>query len=127
MKNVIAKRILVVDDDVDLLMLIERLLNKQGFIVETAANLTGAEDIFSYFGPQLVLLDINVNGEDGRKLCWQLKNNGTGVKVIIMSGYDFSVGRAMLFGADELIPKPINTEFLILRIESLLNDIPVSS
>ena len=127
MKNVIAKRILVVDDDVDLLMLIERLLNKQGFIVETAANLAGAEDIFSYFGPQLVLLDINVNGEDGRKLCWQLKNNGTGVKVIIMSGYDFSVGRAMLFGADELIPKPINTEFLILRIESLLNDIPVSS
>ena len=127
MKNVIAKRILVVDDDVDLLMLIERLLNKQGFIVETAANLAGAEDIFSYFGPQLVLLDINVNGEDGRKLCWQLKNNGTGVKVIIMSGYDFSVGRAMLFGADELIPKPINTEFLIHRIESLLNDIPVSS
>jgi DNA-binding response OmpR family regulator len=127
MKNVIAKRILVVDDDVDLLMLIERLLNKQGFVVETAANLAEAEDIFSYFGPQLVLLDINVKGEDGRKLCWKLKNNGTGVKVIIMSGYDYSVGRALLFGADELIPKPINTEFLIHRIDNLLADTPVSS
>ena len=127
MKNVIAKRILVVDDDVDLLMLIERLLVKQGFIVETAANLAEAEDIHSYFAPHLVLLDINVKGDDGRKLCWKLKNSGTGVKVIIMSGYDYNVGRAVLFGADELIPKPVNTEFLLHRIEKLLNDLQVSS
>ena len=127
MNNLIAKRILVVDDDVDFLMLLERLLNKEGFIVETAANLAEAEDIHAYFDPHLVLLDINVKGEDGRKLCWQLKNSGNGVKVIIMSGYDFSVGRAVLFGADDLIPKPINTEYLFHRIDNLLFDTEVSS
>ena len=127
MNNLIAKKILVVDDDVDLLMLLERLLNKEGFDVETAANLAEAEDIHAYFTPHLVLLDINVKGEDGRKLCWQLKNSGTRVKVIIMSGYDYSVGRAVLFGADDLIPKPINTDYLLHRIDNLLFDTEVSS
>ena len=127
MKNVIAKRILVVDDDLDLLMLVERLLNKEGFNVETAANLAEAEDIHSFFSPHLVLLDINVKGEDGRKLCWKFKNAGTGVKIIIMSGYDHSMSRALLFGADELIPKPLNTEYLLHRIENLLADTSVSS
>jgi DNA-binding response OmpR family regulator len=127
MKNVVAKRILVVDDDVDLLMLLERLLNKEGFIVETAASLAEAEDVHQYFTPHLVLLDINVKGEDGRKLCWQFKNSGTGVKIIIMSGYDHSLGRAVLFGADDLIPKPINTEYLLHRIEGLLTDAQISS
>jgi DNA-binding response OmpR family regulator len=127
MKNVVAKRILVVDDDVDLLMLLERLLTKEGFIVETAASLAEAEDVHNYFSPHLVLLDINVKGEDGRKLCWQFKNSGTGLKVIIMSGYDFSVGRAVLFGADDLIPKPIYTEYLLHRIEHLLSNTTISS
>jgi DNA-binding response OmpR family regulator len=127
MNNLVAKRILVVDDDVDLLMLLERLLNKEGFIVETATTLAEAEDINAYFDPHLVLLDINVKGQDGRKLCWQFKNSGTGVKVIIMSGYDFSVGRAVLFGADDLLPKPFNSEYLIHRIDSLLVESRVST
>src|SRR6476620_7851744 len=127
MNNLIAKKILVVDDDVDLLMLLERLLNKEGFTVETATTLAEAEDINAYFDPHLVLLDINVKGQDGRKLCWQFKNSGTGVKVIIMSGYDFSVGRAVLFGADDLVPKPFNTEYLRHRIDSLLINTEVST
>ena len=127
MKKVVAKRILVVDDDVDLLMLLERLLTKEGFTVETAASLAEAEDVHNFFTPHLVLLDINVKGEDGRKLCWQFKNSGTGVKVIIISGYDHSLGRAVLFGADDLISKPINTEYLLHRIENLLADTTISS
>jgi DNA-binding response OmpR family regulator len=127
MNNLVAKKILVVDDDVDLLMLLERLLNKEGFTVETATTLAEAEDINAYFDPHLVLLDINVKGQDGRKLCWQFKNSGTGVKVIIMSGYDFSVGRAVLFGADDLLPKPFNSEYLLHRIDSLLIESRVST
>jgi DNA-binding response OmpR family regulator len=110
----IPNRILVIDDDVDLLMLLERRLEREGYHVETAASLPEAEEILSSFKPHLVLLDINVKGEDGRKLCWKLKmaeNNS--VKVIIMSGYDYSRGRAALFGADDLLPKPLNIEYLL--------------
>ena len=118
-----SSRILVIDDDIDLLMLLERMLHKEGFDVETAASLQEAQEIIPLFLPNLVLLDINVNGEDGRKLCWELKNSppdANPVKVIIMSGFDFNKPRALLFGADELLPKPFNSEFLLLRIEDLL-------
>jgi DNA-binding response OmpR family regulator len=117
-----SSRILVIDDDIDLLMLLERRLQKEGFDVETAASLQEAQEIIPLFLPNLVLLDINVNGEDGRKLCWELKNAPSPfpVKVLMMSGFDFSQGRAILFGADELLPKPFNTEYLLLRVEELL-------
>ena len=100
----LPKRILIIDDDIDLLMLLERCLDKEGYAVETAASLAEAEEVLPQFLPHLVLLDINVNGEDGRKLCWKLKNANeeSAVKVIIFSGYDYSSGRAMLFGADDL-------------------------
>jgi DNA-binding response OmpR family regulator len=113
------KRILVIDDDIDLLMLLERCLQKEGFTVETAASLHEAEDIIGYFDPHLVLLDINVKGEDGRQLCWKLKNtdNAAAVKVIIISGYDYSTGRALLFGADDLLAKPLQTDYLLHRID----------
>jgi DNA-binding response OmpR family regulator len=102
-------------------MLLERRLDAQGFSVETAASLSEAEEIIPVFDPHLILLDINVRGEDGRKLCWKLKmQEGAEVKVIMMSGYDYSTGRAVLFGADDLLPKPLNTEFLLSRISALL-------
>ncbi len=112
------KRVLVIDDDIDLLMLLERSLQKQGYLVETAASLPEAEEIVPEFMPTVVLLDINVKGEDGRKLCWKLKNSPMMYqpKVIIMSGYDFSSSRAFLFGADDMVTKPFPFEFLHHRI-----------
>ena len=108
------KRILIIDDDIDLLMLLERKLVKEGYKVEAAASLPEAEEVIPFFKPQLVLLDINVNGDDGRQLCWKLKKQtgDNAVKVIIISGYDYSAGRAVLFGADDLLPKPFHLDYL---------------
>ena len=120
----LPKRILIIDDDLDLLMLLERQLDKQGYAVETAASLPEAEEILPQFLPDLVLLDININGEDGRQLCWKLKNSDDypHSKVIIISGYDYSTGRALLFGADDLLPKPFHMEYLLHRVEDFLDD-----
>src|SRR4051812_15423170 len=93
------KRILVVDDDIDLLMLLERRLKQEEYEVETAVSLDEAEDIIPSFSPHLVLLDINLKGQDGRQLCWRLKKiYGSAVKVIIMSGYDYNQVMSVLFG-----------------------------
>ena len=127
MKHGISKRILLVDDDVDLLMLLERILMKAGYVVDAAASLPEAEDIFPQFAPHLVLLDINIKGEDGRKLCWKLKAENPETKVIILSGYDYSVARAVLFGADDLIPKPVNIEYLLHQVEKLLGSKTLST
>jgi len=117
------KRILIIDDDLDLLMLLDRRLQKEGYEIETAASLPEAEDIIATFSPHLLLLDINVNGEDGRQLCWRLKKSEIykDVKVLIMSGYDYSTGRAALFGADNLLPKPLHTNILVHLVEAHLN------
>ena len=117
----VPNRVLVIDDDIDLLMLLERRLDKEGYVVETAASLPEAEEIISYFHPHIVLLDININGEDGRQLCWKLKkgDHPHEVKVIIMSGYDLNLRRSVLFGADDLLTKPLNTEFLLHKMSAL--------
>jgi len=113
-------RILVVDDDIDLLMLLERKLLGEGYIVETACSIPEAEEIIRFFQPHIILLDINVNGEDGRQLCWKLKHSEKhkNSKVIVVSGFDLSASRAVLFGADEMVTKPIQTEFLLQRIDA---------
>ena len=120
MKNI--KRLLIIDDDLDLLMLLERRLLKEGYEIETAAHINEAEEIMDHFVPHLVLLDINVNGEDGRKLCWKLKMNKTEneVKVILITGFDYSKGRAILFGADDLVPKPIHIDYLLHKLDTHL-------
>lgn len=114
-----SPRVLIIDDDIDLLMLLERRLGREGYTVETAVSLPQAEEIITFFEPHLVLLDINVNGEDGRKLCWKLKKGDAphNVKVIMMSGYDCNTSRAVLFGADEMLAKPLHTEYLLHRLE----------
>ena len=130
MKTEVSKRILIVDDDIDLLMLLERRLKQEGYETETAISLAEAEELIVYFDPHLVLLDINIKGEDGRQLCWKLKHQPVYrvVKVLIISGFDFNSSRAALFGADDILPKPLNTEFLLHRITELTADsMPLNS
>jgi DNA-binding response OmpR family regulator len=124
MKTEVSKRILIVDDDVDLLMLLERRLKQEGYETETAISLAEAEELIVYFDPHLVLLDINIKGEDGRQLCWKLKHKPVYriAKVLIISGFDFNYSRAALFGADGVLPKPLNMEFLLNRLVKLTSD-----
>ncbi|MDB5251489.1 MAG: hypothetical protein JWP27_658 [Flaviaesturariibacter sp.] len=122
-------RILIVDDDVDFLMLLERKLIKQGFEVETAVTLPEAEEIIDSFWPHILLLDINLNGADGRQLSFKIKhtNSPHAPRIIMLSGYDYSAGRAALFGADELIAKPLHYDYLVHRIEHHLLESPQSA
>jgi DNA-binding response OmpR family regulator len=112
-------RIFLVDDDIDLLMLLERRLTAAGYIVEAAASLAEAEDYRHAFRPHLYLIDINVKGEDGRTLCWKIKmqEGQPGVKVLLLTGYDCHQGRAALFGADEVLAKPVPTDYLLMRLQ----------
>ena len=123
-----VKRILLVDDDIDLLMLLERKLQTTGYIIESAASLPEAEYVLSLFHPDLVLLDINIAGDDGRQLCWKIKNIGQNrqAKVILMSGYNYTINRQLLFGADDYVAKPFPSEFLMEKIKMQLENQSVS-
>lgn len=111
-------RVFIVDDDVDLLMLLERRLAAAGYVVEAAASLAEAEERRHEFLPHLYLIDINLRGEDGRQLCWKIKmqESDRQVRVLLHTGYDCNTLRASLFGADEVLAKPAPMEYLLLRI-----------
>lgn len=121
-------RVLVVDDDIDLLMLLERKLQQQGYKVESAVSLAEAEYVVSQFKPDLVLIDINLSGDDGRQLCWKIKHptDGRQTKVILMSALYYPTSRTLLFGADDFIAKPFVTEFLLQKISAQLLDEPAT-
>jgi DNA-binding response OmpR family regulator len=128
MKAEVPKRILIVDDDIDLLMLLERKLKQEGYETETAISLPEAEELIVYFDPHLVLLDVNLKGEDGRQLCWKIKHQPVYriAKVVIISGFDYNPARAALFGADDILPKPFHMEYLLNRISDLSSDAVLS-
>jgi DNA-binding response OmpR family regulator len=112
-------RLFIVDDDIDLLMLLERRLSTAGYLVECAASLAEAEELRHSFNPHLYIIDINLGQEDGRQLCWKIKmqEGDFGARVLIHTGYDCSTSRAALFGADELLAKPVASEYLLMRVE----------
>lgn len=124
MTSLVAPRIVVIDDDIDLLMLMERKLQQHGYKVESAVSLAEAEYVLDLFKPNLVLIDINVGGEDGRQLCWKIKHgpNAATMKVILMSALYYPTTRTLLFGADDFVAKPFDTEFLVQKIENQLQE-----
>lgn len=115
-------RVLVVDDDIDLLMLLERKLQQNGYIVESAVSLSEADYVMSMYNPDIVLIDINIAGDDGRQLCWKIKHdeNNSKAKVILMSALYYPTSRTLLFGADDFIAKPFASEFLLQKLTAAL-------
>lgn len=121
-------RVLVVDDDIDLLMLLERKLQQSGYKVESAVSMAEAEYVAAQFKPDLMLIDINLSGDDGRQLCWKVKHptDGRQTKVILMSALYYPTSRTLLFGADDFVAKPFVTEFLLQKISAQLQEEPVA-
>src|SRR5687767_303293 len=92
-------KILIIDDNTDLTNIISIILGAEGFDVATcdSIDLVQAELIRS--NPDLLLLDVNVNGDDGRILCSQLKSSANDVKIILMSGDETTLDHTHWFGA----------------------------
>ncbi|MES3016153.1 MAG: response regulator [Bacteroidota bacterium] len=113
-------RILVVDDNEEILEIISLILKGEGYQVK--ASITGNDllGIVSDFKPDLILLDIILGGFDGRVLCNTLKaNRGTAhVPVILMSAaHNLKVAHCP---ADGYIAKPFEIEYLVERVAALI-------
>lgn len=117
-------KILVIDDDNDLLDITQALLAKQGFVVETENNWDDALKRMETFEPQLILLDVFLNGIDGLDICKQLKTmpNTKHIPVLIFSAYP-RVAESVIYeyGADDFIAKPFEVNDLITKMHSVLS------
>ncbi len=117
-------KILVIDDDKDLLDITQALLTKQGFVVETDFNWDDALKKIETFEPQLILLDVFLNGVDGLEICKQLKSmpHTKHIPVLIFSAYP-RVAESVIYeyGADDFIAKPFEVNDHINKMHSVLS------
>ena len=100
-------RILVIDDDPDIRTVLNILLRKQGFEVETASK---KEEVFGKieaFKPSMILLDVLLSGYDGRKVCQEIKDDPQtkDIPVIMFSAHPGAAGKFESYGADDFISK----------------------
>lgn len=108
------KRILVVDDEQDILILVQRILEDEGYYVQTSLDGQCFQNLQEDL-PDLILLDIMLGSEDGRKLCAQLKQREETrhIPVILCSAYFSGDIVTFLAGASTFLPKPFEIDDLI--------------
>jgi two-component system alkaline phosphatase synthesis response regulator PhoP len=117
-------KILLVDDEQDILDLIKYNLEKEGFEVTTAAN--GREGLreAKRFVPDLILLDVMMPEMDGMETCIQIKEQPelkhTLIAFLTARGEDYSQIAGFDAGADDYITKPIKPRVLVSRVKALL-------
>jgi two-component system alkaline phosphatase synthesis response regulator PhoP len=123
-----SKKILIVDDDEDIVEFVCYNLKKEGFTVMSATNGHAAIQIATEFLPDLILLDIMMPELDGIETCERIRDM-PGLSEILIAfltarAEDFSQIAGFSVGADDYITKPIRPKVLISRIQALLKRIP---
>lgn len=115
------KKILIVDDDMDLSMLIQDMLEDRGYDSILAGNLDEAYGALEKEQFHLILLDINLPDGSGFELCEELRRVST-VPVIFASARTSEDDRVtgLDMGGDDYIPKPYSLKELMSRIQSLI-------
>jgi DNA-binding response OmpR family regulator len=115
------RKILIIDDDPDVRTVMNILLKKQGYEVETASRKEEALTKLKQFHPTVVLLDVLLSGADGRELCQEIKSSKEfgHIPVIMFSAHPGASNNFTSYGADDFISKPINTEALLEKVDRL--------
>ena len=117
-------KILLVDDEYDIIELIKYNLEKEGYLVATASNGIECLSIAKEFIPDLILLDVMMPEMDGIETCVELRKNvllkGVVIAFLSARSEDFTQVAGLDSGADDYITKPIKPRVLISRIKALL-------
>jgi two-component system OmpR family response regulator len=122
------QRILVVDDEPNIVDLVSTALRFRDFDVATASN--GAETIAAArsFRPDLILLDVMLPDMDGFEVARRLGADRSGVPIVFLTARDTTEDkiRGLTSGGDDYVTKPFSLEELIARIDTILRRIGLS-
>jgi two-component system alkaline phosphatase synthesis response regulator PhoP len=117
-------KILVVDDEPDIIEFLSYNLKKEGFTIKTASTGRQAIEMAESFNPHLILLDVMMPEMDGIETCEELRSNQHTKDVLIAfltaRNEDYSQIAGFDAGGDDYISKPIKPKVLISRIKALL-------
>jgi len=115
-----SKKILVVDDDDDILELLSLILVDVGYEVRALSCGDTVFDDIKHFRPDLILMDIMLDGLDGRSICKEIKENHLTyfVPVILISGtHDVAESLHLPGAPNDFVSKPFDIQHLLEKIE----------
>lgn len=119
-----TQRILLVDDEADIIELVKYNLEKEGYEVFTAGNGREAIEVAKRVKPDLILLDVMMPDMDGVEACMSLREQddfrNTVIAFLTARSEDYSQIAGFESGADDYITKPIKPRVLVSRVKALL-------
>jgi DNA-binding response OmpR family regulator len=121
-------KILIADDDRDLLALIAFTLTQAGYLVVRAADGQTALRAFDTEAPDVVVLDINMPGASGFEVCEAIRaKSRVPIMMLTVRGEEEDLVRALELGADDYLTKPFSPRTLLARIKALLRRAGIES
>jgi two-component system alkaline phosphatase synthesis response regulator PhoP len=124
MTGALMQKVLLVDDEPDILELLKYNLEREGYLVQTALNGKDAIKAAKSGQPDLIVLDIMMPGMDGVEVCMQLRQlpefQNTLITFLTARGEDYSQIAGFEAGADDYITKPVRPKVFVTKIKALL-------
>lgn len=119
-----AHKILIVDDEPNIVISLEFLMKKEGFEIAVANDGDEALAKVASFAPDLMLLDVMMPKKSGFEVCEVLRADNTNatLKIVMLTakGRDTEVAKGLAIGADAYITKPFSTKELVAKVKSML-------
>lgn len=115
------KKIFVVEDDESICQELVQILENEGYEAESLESFDNTKDDILKAAPNLVLMDINIPGINGRNLVKEIRKESD-VPIIMVTSRTSEMDEvlSMSYGADDYITKPYNPTILLLRIAAVL-------
>jgi DNA-binding response OmpR family regulator len=121
-----AKRVLIADDEPNIVTSLVFLMTREGYEVEVARNGDEALAHMETFRPDLVLLDVMMPRRSGYDVCQKMRERPewAHVKIVMLSakGREAEVSKGMSLGADAYVTKPFSNRELVARVAGLLGE-----
>jgi DNA-binding response OmpR family regulator len=121
------KKILIADDEPNIVVSLEYLMKREGYDVVLATDGEAALAAMSENAPDLILLDIMLPKKNGFEVCQQIRANPAWqtVKVVMLTakGRDTEVSKGLALGADLYMTKPFSTKDLVAQVRQLLTTV----
>lgn len=119
-----AHKILIVDDEPNIVISLEFLMKKEGFEIAVAGDGEEALAKVASFNPDLILLDVMMPKKSGFEVCECLRADpahaGLVIVMLTAKGRDTEVAKGLAIGADAYVTKPFSTKDLVAKVKSML-------
>lgn len=121
-----TKKVLIVDDEINIVISLEFLMNQAGYELQTAHNGQEALEQVATFEPDLILLDVMMPSINGFEVCRRVRENpawnNTKIIMLTAKGREVEMAKGLALGADAYIIKPFSTKALMAEIKQFLGE-----